>query len=252
MKGQRIGDKYFKQQLLINDPNTSRFVPKMKVFTDHNFWVFLNEYKKVVIKPIRGSLGKGLIFITKTEPDIYDVHSLNQRKVISGKNNVLTFIKSNVKAKSMIQHYIPLVKVKEQPLDFRLICQREKGSNEWVVTGKYARVAHADYAVTNMTKGASILTVEDALSQSNLCNDTTNDISLTLNKVAISVARCLSKQFHKQLIWGCDLAVADDGSVWIIEANSNPQTNGFNQLETLQPMLHLINQYKQRNKNFWK
>ncbi|HZH61514.1 MAG TPA: YheC/YheD family protein, partial [Metabacillus sp.] len=224
------------------------FIPETKLLTKDNLIDLLNKYKKVVVKPSRGSLGKGIIIITELGTEEYELLQLNKKKQINGHSNIYKYLKKreNVYIPNIVQYYIPLAKVYDRPMDLRYIAQ--KTDHGWTITGKYAKVAKKGYALTNFEHGSRILTVEDALKNSTIKNLNINELNEKLDMVTLSITTCLSRYFPNHKIWGCDLCIDEKGTIWIIEVNSSPQTKGFLELESLLPMYKSIEGYKTSNK----
>lgn len=251
MNKPKINNKFHKNQLLMEDPQLANLIPETKIFNKINLLSFLNKYKKVVVKPSRGSLGKGVIIVTEVGIEEYELLILNKKKHITGQNTLFTYLKKqeNNLIPNIVQYYIPLAKVCERPIDLRYITQRK--DHEWIITGKYAKVAKEGYAVTNFEYGSTVLTVEDALNHSTMQNVNKNELLAKLDYITLSIANCLAHYFTKHMIWGCDLGIDDTGKIWIIEVNAAPQTQGFLELESLATMYKEIENLKRTRKNFF-
>ncbi|MGM0876154.1 MAG: YheC/YheD family protein [Bacillota bacterium] len=248
MNEPKINNKFHKHRIMMEDPFLANFIPETRLLTKNNLIDLLNNFKKVVVKPSRGSLGKGIIIITELGIEEYELLLLNKKKHINGLDRVYNYLKrqENVYIPNIVQYYIPLAKVYDQPMDLRYIAQRTVP--DWTITGKYAKVAKEGYALTNFEHGSSILTVEDALENSTIKNLNIIELIEKLDTITLSITTCLSRYFPNHKIWGCDLGIDEKGSIWIIEVNSAPQIKGFLELESLLPMYKTIESYKIRNK----
>lgn len=243
-----INNKYHKHQVFRDDPELEKYLPETKIFTKNQLFNFINKYQKVILKPSIGSLGNGIIIISEIEDEKYELHILNKKKWIIGQDKLFNYLKVH-ESKSIpfiIQEYIPLITLSGKPIDFRYIIQ--KHNNHWVVTGKYSKIAKDGYAITNFERGSSIFTVEEALKKSNIKTHNPNELLKALESISLLVSKCLSKYFPNQKIWGCDIGIDVSGKVWIIEANSAPQTKGFLEDEALKPMYNTIETYKRNYK----
>lgn len=227
-------DKYFKYQLLLGYPGLEAHNPKTDLFTKENLFKMMELRDEIIVKPIIGNGGKGVIKVTKTDNRIFKINRRKATLLFHDKNSLLNYLqKAEEKKKKpfIIQHYIPLAKIDGRPIDFRYIVQRKKGTTDWTITGKHAKVAPAGYFVTNLKQGAEILSVEEALEQSNLIDVSIQETLKVLDQIALLATECLTIQFKNHTIWGYDLAVDESGHVWIIEANSIPLLGGFRLLE---------------------
>ena len=250
MEKPNINNKFHKNQLLMEDPELVKLIPETKILTKINLIELLNKFKKVVVKPSRGSLGKGIIMVTEVGMEEYELLTLNKKKYISGQNQLYHYLKKqeNNGIANMVQYYIPLAKVFGRPIDLRYIAQRNQ--SDWIVTGKYAKVAKDGYAITNFEHGSSILTVEEALKISTINYLDIDELLVQLDSITLSISKCLTLSFTNRRIWGCDLGIDEKGAIWIIEVNSAPQTKGFLELETLMPMYQTIESFKRNKKRF--
>ncbi|WP_026559212.1 YheC/YheD family protein [Bacillus sp. J37] len=241
-------NKFHKHQIFMKDTYLRNYLPETMLLTKENLLNMQNKYKKFVIKPSIGSLGKGIIIVSEVGREKYELFILNRIKNIVGQSNLYTFLKGQEthSIQSIVQKYIPLATYTSRSIDFRYIVQRT--DTEWVVTGKYAKVAKDGYAVTNFEYGSSILTVEEALMNTNINHLNLDELLETLEIVTLSISNCLYTYFPSIKIWGCDIGIDIKGNIWIIEANSAPQTKGFLEIEALKPMYNTIESYKRKYK----
>ncbi|MBM7603175.1 glutathione synthase/RimK-type ligase-like ATP-grasp enzyme [Metabacillus crassostreae] len=249
MNEYKINNKLHKYQLMKKDPELARLLPDTRQFTKDNFFYFIEKYKQIIIKPTLGSHGKGIIIVSNVGCKEYELLILNKKKYIRGENNLYCFINKS-RSKNMIyliQNFISLAKIQGRSLDLRYISQKHKCN--WLITGKYAKVAKEGYGVTNFEHGSTILTVGDALQKAELPNLNIEKLLGTLELLTISLSKCLSNYFRKHLIWGSDIGIDVNGDVWIIEVNSAPQTNGFCELDSLKPMYKTIESLKKGRSN---
>ena len=244
----KINNKFHMYQLFLKNQELLKLVPETKIFTEINLYYLMEKYKNVVVKPSRGSLGNGIIMVSEVGFEEYEILVLNKKKSINGKKEIFKYLKKheNRYIPQIVQAYIPLARIFARPIDLRYITQQE--NNDWVVSGKYAKVAKEGYAVTNFAHGSTILTVEEALKSSSIKNLNINETLFKLDSITLSIAKCLSQYFTKQMIWGCDLAIDENGSIWIIEANAAPQTKGFLEIDSLVPIYKNIERLKILNK----
>ncbi|RKL69118.1 hypothetical protein CR203_03525 [Salipaludibacillus neizhouensis] len=68
-----------------------------------------------------------------------------------------------IKNKNLAPHFPESVKVNKKPIDFRYIVQRRGTKTKWVITGTYGEIARAGFIITNLKKGARVVTVREAL-----------------------------------------------------------------------------------------
>jgi D-alanine-D-alanine ligase-like ATP-grasp enzyme len=179
---------------------------------------------------------------------VFEVHNGPNKKGIKGKKNLEQYLQKQKKGKRsyIVQYCIPLARVNKKPIDFRYIVQRKGKKSEWVITGKYGKIARTGLITTNLKKGARVVTVKKALQKSNVKYSNLNKLTTDMDWLTLNAVNCLTSSFPNRTIWGFDLAVDENGKVWIIEANSLPGVRGFRFLSDLS-MYRTIKKYKAYN-----
>src|SRR4051812_27333862 len=101
----------------MKDKKLKNLIPETKRFTKNNFWKLINKYKKVVVKPSRGTHGLGVIVVTETDDETYKLNILNKVEYIKGKERLFQYLKKKEKVNipNIVQYYIPLVKIEGKP-----------------------------------------------------------------------------------------------------------------------------------------
>ncbi|MBM7552579.1 YheC/YheD family protein [Thalassobacillus pellis] len=238
----QINNKFHKNLLLKKNAHLISALPVMKEFNEENLASMLQTYKTVIVKPVKGSAGKGIFKISLLDDSSYELKIMKKVKKLNQISAVFKYLakKNNVHSPFLIQQYIFLLADKGNPVDYRVITQRLYEGKSWEVTGKYARIAQDGYMLTNFAHGASIVPVEDQLH----AHPNKSELLDKLDNIALSAAESLSHHFYKHCIWGCDLGIDVHGKVWIIEINSQPQIKGFLEHQALLPMHQKILNYK--------
>ncbi|WP_226526787.1 YheC/YheD family protein [Metabacillus niabensis] len=249
MEKYKINNKFHKNELIMKDPFLKQHIPETNILTKNHLTNLLIKHKKVVVKPSRGSLGNGVIMINEINPQEYELlYPGKKPKYIKGIEVLYTYLKKleHPSIPCIVQYYIPLAKILGSPFDLRYISQLYK--NEWLITGMYGRIAKKGYAVTNFEHGSKIITVDEALKISNIKNLELIEFQLNLEKIVLSISRCLHEYFTKQTIWGLDIGIDEKGEIYVIEVNAAPQTKGFLELESLKPMYRNIHRIQNETK----
>lgn len=251
MRDRRIGNKLLKYKILLEEAQLEQHNPMTLLFSKKHLYDMLEKHNEVIVKPIRGTCGNNIRKVTKLDNGTFLIHHRKKQYVIKNQASLYHHLKKIAPKRNkalMIQYCIPLAKVDERPIDFRYIVQRKNDTANWMVTGKHAKVAGKGYIITNLQVGAEVYSVEDALKKSNIENMKTEEIMKNLDHVALLAATCLSNHFKDHRIWGFDMAVDENGHVWIIEANSSPLVGGFRYLSDLS-MYETILSIKNYNTN---
>lgn len=185
------------------------------------------KYSIVFLKPVTGSLGKGIIKIARQSDGGYVCYftSLNGVRKQAYPSLPLLFRAIFGKIKSgryQIQQGIKLMEIGGRPVDFRALVQ--KGAlGEWGITSIVARIAANNTFVSNLARGGTLTTVPDAVARSNASSAGKAGVNAKLRKAAIDIAKGIEKQIQGHFAeLGIDLAVDTAGRVWLLEVNSKP------------------------------
>ncbi|GHH99576.1 YheC/YheD family protein [Neobacillus kokaensis] len=222
--------KWTKHKLMSQSDKLIGYLPDTQYFKKEILWSMLDKHKQVMLKPCFGYQGIGIVQLTALEGDAIEFHKNYKKLILNGKDETFSYLKENHfskkrKPRYIVQQKIPLATINNNPFDIRVMVQRKKTSSEWVVTGKLAKVAANNYVITNAAK--AVLSVEEAINRSTLDNEATQKIISELEHVSLLVAHHLAKSYPKKRVYGIDLAIDQEGRIWIIEANLSPATSMF-------------------------
>ncbi|OPH60734.1 hypothetical protein BC351_16170 [Paenibacillus ferrarius] len=235
--------KWTKYKLLRKSPEIKMYLPETAWLKERTFLSMLTKYGEVIVKPTGSYGGNGVIAIKQTALSTYEVQDGAKKKNFSDKSKLAAFVKKKAGKNHIVQQRIPLASVNGRPFDLRVMVQRRPGSS-WQVTGKLAKVAGNGFIVTNIRlSGGKVVTVEQALKQSELSSINTNDFLAQLDKVALLSAEQLSLSYHGVDTMGIDMAFDKKGNVWIIEVNFAPMLELFLKLKD-KSMFRIIKSFR--------
>ena len=184
-------------------------------------------YPVVFLKPVRGSLGRGIIRITRLEGDQYRTFTTSLDGAIQRNYPSLSKLYSSLFGKSQkpryqIQQGLDLIRIQKRNVDFRaLVHKNKKGS--WAVTSVVARIAGGNHFVSNLARGGTLSTVSEALALSTAPAVGKQAIPKKLAQAALDIARGIEASIPSHFgELGIDLAVDTSGRVWLLEVNSKP------------------------------
>ncbi len=222
-------------------------VPTTRKMTQSALYGLLYTYGDVILKPSYGSRGRGIIRVAVAGEELYFIHFGRTKLYSRGRkwtyNKLLKLIGSDP---YVIQRRIPLATVKDRPFDIRVVVQRRKNSNAWVVTGKVAKVAGEGYIVTNVTRSkGTVLPITVAIERSSFRNLSPGRLLSEIDRVALltAVKMSRSKLYADKSIFGLDMGLDKYGRVWVIEVNLNPMLSHFQKLDD-KTMYERIMKYK--------
>ncbi|OOR06662.1 hypothetical protein BW897_30735 [Bacillus cereus] len=240
------GNKQRMYSFLQTDEYVSSLFPEtMQLNETQDLWLLLDKYRHVVLKPISGSLGTGIIKLLIDSNDQCEMQYGNQTLKDLNKKQLLAHVQKKMKPKPyLVQEYIQLAKIENCPFDVRVIVQQKSTEFTYIVTGIYAKVAQEGYFTTNLAKKGKVLTLQQAIDRSHLNKVTTIDeLVKNIDHAALQIAQKLGEISPHHRIWGLDVGIDHHGKIWIIEANSNPGMKGFKKLEN-KSMYKMIQAYK--------
>jgi hypothetical protein len=185
------------------------------------------RHSSIFLKPITGSLGKGIIRISKTADKSYQCsfNTLNgvRTKSFSNLAPLFSSISGMLRCqKFQIQQGLKLIEVNGRPVDFRVLVQRNE-LGEWSLTSIVARTAGPYNFVSNLARGGSLSKVQDVVGKSNLNPSSKSTLSSKLGLASLKIAKGIEMQLPGHFAeLGIDLAVDAHGKIWLIEVNSKP------------------------------
>jgi len=245
-------DKHEVFDALKKDDALARYLPEshlLRGFT--TLKTMCGRYGKVFLKPIRGSLGKGIIRITRLEGDQYQAQfatAAGARKInYANVSKLYTAISAKMKTvRYQIQQGLHLIEIQKRPVDFRALVQKNN-AGKWAITSIVARTAGNHHFVSNLARGGTLSTVAEALAKSNLhAGVSRSDASVRLRQAALSIAKGIDTQIEEHFgELGIDLAIDTNGHIWLLEVNSKPSKNDNTPLndQKIRPSVRMLIQY---------
>ncbi|MFD1175330.1 YheC/YheD family protein [Paenibacillus puldeungensis] len=226
-------NKWLKYLFLKKYAPLAPYLPETQRMSPQAFWTLLRKYRHVIVKPVWGSRGRGVIQVSHLDSDKYAIHYENVKTVIRGRKNIYRYIRNKIgSADYMVQRRITRPTINECPFDMRVIVQRKRKSAGWVVTGKVVKVAGKGYIVSNNTRSkGQLLRFESGIQRSSIKHLSVSALESKINRVSILSAKRLMAFFPEHRIYGLDIATDQQGHVSIIEANLYPAMSHFLKLK---------------------
>ncbi|MGM1047922.1 MAG: YheC/YheD family protein [Bacillota bacterium] len=184
-------------------------------------------YPMVFLKPVRGSLGKGIIRISRQADGTYQTLTTSLEGIKKNSYSSLTKLYSSLSGKIkknryQIQQGLDLVRLHKKNVDFRALVHKNK-KGKWSLTSIVARVAGGNHYVSNLARGGTLSTVKDALAMSGIPPTAKLTASNRMEKAALDIAKGIEAAIPSHFgELGIDLAVDTAGRIWLLEVNSKP------------------------------
>ncbi|MGZ9583244.1 YheC/YheD family endospore coat-associated protein [Paenibacillus marinisediminis] len=216
---------------LSNDLSLARYLPESHLLRNFNtLKTMCVRYPTVFLKPVRGSLGKGIIRISRLNDTsyqaLYTTVNGTRRQSFTSLTKLYSSLSTKMKTnRYQLQQGLTLMENAGRPVDFRALVQKN-ATGKWTLTSIVARTASVQHFVSNLARGGTLSTVKDAISKSNLTISARQDIFYRLQQAALDIARGIESNipFHFGEL-GIDLAVDSSGHIWLLEVNSKPSKN---------------------------
>jgi glutathione synthase/RimK-type ligase-like ATP-grasp enzyme len=209
-----------------------------------------SRHPSVFLKPVRGSLGKGIIRINRVGQENWQASyaTLNGTKKMMFINLAKLYASIAGKMKSvryLIQQGLSLIEIGGRPVDFRALTQKN-ADGEWTVTSVVSRTAGSDHFVSNLARGGTLSKTREAIAKSNLPAVFRGDASARLHRAALDIAKGIDTHIPAHFgELGIDLAIDTAGRVWLLEVNSKPSKNDNTPLTEgkIRPSVRMMIQY---------
>ncbi|MEH7352352.1 YheC/YheD family protein [Neobacillus drentensis] len=231
---------YKKSDLLLlqNDKKINKHLPDTHLFKNTNELIeFVNKKKKVILKPVSLSRGRGIFLIEKGlgERKGYVLH--DHRKGFRLQHHIpdakgLKEILKDLNVlhdKYLYQTYIPLLKINNRPFDVRVVMQKYD-KEHWICTGIECRVAGENEVLTNIARGGEAITLEEVISKAGN-HLTIEKVEKNILKVCKEFCDLMDKKDEHYAEYGLDIGLDKEGYPWIIEANIFPSFKGFKAMD---------------------
>lgn len=220
-------NKWRVYQLLAANPELHPYLPETKSLNPINLAEMLEKYSTLFLKPSNGSLGRGIIRVTK---DVQRLKFTVYRKgithgIVSNHLELLNKTRQFRDGKHyIVQQGIDLIPYKHAPFDIRIIYQKN-GRGEWQVGKKFVRVAPLGSSISNLSSGGQAEKLDRVFNT--LYNGKAGKIKEqnqrinTLCHMVAATLETLDDSIYGEL--GLDIGIDQNNLPWLIEVNSKPR-----------------------------
>ncbi len=237
---------------LKKDESLVRYLPESHLLRNYTMLKSMcSRYNNIFLKPVRGSLGKGIIRIARSEGTGYQAMFATTAGTRKQHYANLVKLYSTISAKMktvryQIQQGLQLIEIQKRPVDFRALVQKN-AEGKWKITSIVARTAGSQHFVSNLARGGTLSTVGEAVARSNLQTGVNrSDATQRLQQAALNIARGIDAHIPAHFgELGIDLALDTTGKVWLLEVNSKPSKNDNTPLNDnkIRPSVRMMIQY---------
>jgi len=220
-------NKWKVHETLYTNLHLREHLPETKSLNQENLQEMLSKYKTLYLKPSNGSLGMGIIKVSKNHNGTlsYVVHG---RKRFSSHaddaEDLLKRVKKQTQNRSyIVQQGLNLAKYNGGNFDVRIIYQKNR-KGEWQITKKFVRVAPRGSTVANLARGGtpavSKKVFKNIFKRTSVIEEKNRLIKDLCKAVAQTLELSQSAYFGEL---GLDIGIDKQGKIWLIEVNSKPR-----------------------------
>ncbi|MHA6483122.1 YheC/YheD family protein [Paenibacillus sp. strain BS8-2] len=217
--GRQLASKWAKTEALLVDPALSPHIPPTRKYSSDALYSMLNQHGMVVIKPIVGSGGGGVIKVVK-ESQGYS-HTYKARKLYAAHfDGLLKALAGRTgKRQYLIQKGIYLATVNGRPIDYRV--KYVKTNKGWEYRALVGRIAKRGLFVTNLSQGGDLVTAAQGI-RASLGGAYVKDKKAKMRRLTVLATRLLEQTYPGLGQLGFDYGIDKQGKIWIFEVNTRP------------------------------
>lgn len=219
-QGRQLASKWLKTEALLGNAYLASHIPPTRKYSSSSLRAMLNEHDMVVIKPVCGGGGYGVIKVER-EGSGYAYTYFSKRSHASTFDGLYAAL-AKVKAKRsyLIQKGIKLATIGGRPIDYRV--KYVKTASGWVYRSMVGRLAKPGLFVTNLCKGGTMLTAAQGISRS-LSSGQVSAKKQEMRTLTVTATQVLEAKFPGIGQLGFDYGIDKSGKIWIFEVNTRPQ-----------------------------
>jgi glutathione synthase/RimK-type ligase-like ATP-grasp enzyme len=215
-----VASKWLKTQVLLKHPQIAQHIPHTMLFSARNLRSMLARHGMVVLKPVRGGGGHGVIKVTRASGR-YVLAYRASAKVYSSFGAMLGAVNRIRRGRFyLIQKGIHLAQVGGRPIDYRV--KYVKIGDQWRFRAILGRIARPGLFVTNICQGGRLVPAAEGLRRSLNPQSVVSKKNEMRHLTKISTS-LLQQRFPGLSQLGYDYGIDQRGHIWILEVNTRPQ-----------------------------
>lgn len=189
---------------------------------------FIARYPKVILKPVDLSRGRGICVFERMGSvcRVTDYrYKVPVTSILPDAGSLENFFSNNPGffSKYLMQQYIQLAHIGNSLFDVRVVMQKHP-DRIWRCGGIECRVSGENCHLTNISRGGSALTLDEALERS---FGSAGDLPRRIDDFCRKFCLYMDEFGAHFAEFGMDIAVDTDKNLWLIEANVFPSFKGF-------------------------
>jgi hypothetical protein len=242
----RFLHKWEVHKWLADRKNLQRFLPETCLYSEKPLLKMIACHEDLFLKPINGSQGRDILCVQR-KADRFHV-SLSTRNgtenvEIPDRKELPAYLKNILKKQLyLLQQGIPLVKMDNRSIDFRILCHRSL-QHKWSVTSCVARLSAQGHFAANLAAGGETILPLQILCQFFEKEKAAARLDM-IKELALEAAGCTAENCEDLIAeLGIDIGIDNTGNPWIIEVNSKPSKNYHTASSHFRPSAKAIAEY---------
>lgn len=220
--GYGLGNKCkIQKHLLVSSFLQPYLLPTEQVKTSQEFVKFLKKHGSIMLKPINGWGGRGIIRVT-LEQDRFTVRQNGQVTLRLPVERLGSYLRSVLKnGRHLMQQWIDIRNRNGHVFDIRALMQKN-GEGNWQMTGMAVREGQKNSITSNIKSGGRAYEVASYL-KNEFDSEKGEALTKSITEVAAYIPEFTEKTYNSRLSeLGIDLAVDKTGRLWLLEINIKP------------------------------
>lgn len=220
VSGRQLASKWLKTAALLANPYLARHIPPSRLFSAANLRKMLNRHGTVVIKPVRGGGGLGVMKISRAGGG-YRCTYMARTHAFRSYASLLRHVNRSRRGRAyLIQKGIHLASIGGRPIDYRV--KYVKANGVWTFRSMVGRVARRGLFVTNLCRGGMRLSAAQGIRRS-LSSRSIRAKKREMRHLTKTATALLESRFPGIAQLGYDYGIDRNGHIWILEVNTRPQ-----------------------------
>lgn len=225
-------------------------IPTVRLVNIVSLMDLINLYSKVIIKPVSGHQGGGILFIEKQNDNLFEIID-SGRILLYKKQELLDLVLPKITKEEYIgQKFISSRLQSGLVYDFRLHVQKN-GEGKWVITTIYPRIGALGSITSNLSGGGYTAFLDSFLQKE--FNDNWFNIKRMLEQFSLNFSSHFESLYNGVMFdeLGIDVGIDENQKLWLFEVNWRPGAPIiFNrELDVALNTIHYANYLAKHNKN---
>ncbi|CAM4351627.1 YheC/YheD family protein [Paenibacillus tarimensis] len=219
-EGRQLASKLAKTAALRAHPRLAPHIPPTRIYSRGNLAAMLRTHGMVVMKPVRGAGGRGVIKVAR-ERGRYSYTYYTAVRRFNTLDGLVKGLRTLTRGRPyIIQKGIRLATIGGKPIDYRVKYVKEGAS--WHIRAMVGRLARRGLFVTNLCRGGSIMTAARGISRS-ISPKLVSRKKREMRELTRLGTGVLENRFPGIGQLGFDYGIDRGGKIWIFEVNTRPQ-----------------------------